>query len=164
MNIRSFAKQVSMWQLLRLTGLMLLKPLYIIPTLRATKRTMAICNSLYEKEHHSNRKANAFRHALWNVLICQNIFKMTKNEEKSMIWARKVTNLHEKLAPNAPLAMAMDLHNNEVGRMYLGSLKNSSEEEIITFLQENTQKAKKVLEIKAILDHKNDLVYLSEDK
>ena len=162
MAVWRFVKQLHLWQLLRVIGLVLQYPLYGIPTLRATKRTMIICNLWYQKEHHKNGKANAFRHALWNVLIGQNVFKLTKNEEKSMIWTQKITGLHEKLAPNEPLAEAMDLHNNKVGRRYFGDLKDASEEKIVTFLIQKASEAKKINQIKEVKDHDTDLVYLSE--
>ncbi len=162
MNIWSLAKQFNSKQLFRLSLLVLQRPLFINPTVKATRKTLSICNSLYANDHHKNGKSNAFRHALWNVLICQNIFKMTKNEEKSLIWAQKVTDLHEKLMPNAPLAEAMDLHNNKIGRLHFETLKSGSIEEIVTFLNGITENAKKISEIKEIENCKNDLVYLLE--
>ncbi len=123
---------------------------------------MIICDLHYGKAHHKNGKANAFRHALWNILICQTTFRITKNKEKSIAWTQKITDLHEKLAPNKPIETEMDLHNNEIGRKYFLNLAMSFEEEMISFLKENTQKAKKVTDIKEILDHKDKLVYLLE--
>ncbi|MEW7289352.1 DUF6973 domain-containing protein [Aquimarina sp. 2304DJ70-9] len=163
MRVWSVLRRLSLRELLQLTGVMLQNPLFIIPTLKATKQTIRICNVIYEHTHHKHGKANAFRHALWNVLICQKTYYFTKNVEKSIIWSQKVTDLHEKLAPNEPLEKAMDLHNNKMGRSCFTTLKSSSEEEIITFLKKGVQKAKKVTEIKDIWDHQNNLVYLSEE-
>ncbi len=163
MRIWGVVKGFSIKQLFLLAIVMLQRPLFIIPTIKATKQTILICNSLYPKEHHKNGKANAFRHALWNVLICIKTFKISKNEEKSIIWAQKVTDLHEKLAPNDPLETKMDLHNNKVGRFFFSSLKNSSEEKAIAFLREKTESAKNVIDFKSMVNHENDLVYLSED-
>ncbi|PKV49001.1 hypothetical protein ATE84_1017 [Aquimarina sp. MAR_2010_214] len=162
MSIRSLLKRLSFRQILRLTGIMLQNPLLVYPTLKATRRTMIICDLHYGKTHHNHGKANAFRHALWNILICYKTFRITKNEESSIRWTKKITDLHEKLAPNKPIETAMDLQNNEMGRKYFVSLKNISEDEIVTFLKKHVQKAKKVTELNALLDHKNDLVYLSE--
>ncbi|WP_024769648.1 DUF6973 domain-containing protein [Aquimarina macrocephali] len=162
MSIRSLLRRLSFRQILRLTGIMLQNPLLIYPTLKATRRTMIICDLHYGKAHHKNGKANAFRHALWNILICQTTFRITKNKEKSIAWTQKITDLHEKLAPNKPIETEMDLHNNEIGRKYFLNLAMSFEEEMISFLKENTQKAKKVTDIKEILDHKDKLVYLLE--
>lgn len=162
MSIGNLLKRLSFRQILKVAGVMLQNPLLIYPTLKATRRTMIICDLHYGKAHHKNGKANAFRHALWNILICQTTFRITKNKEKSVSWAQKITDLHEKLAPNKPLETAMDLHNNEIGRKHFLELTTSFEEEIITFLKNNTQKAKKVIDIKEILDHKDKLVYLLE--
>ncbi len=163
MRIWSVLRRLSLREVLQLTSVMLQNPLCIIPTLKATKQTLNICNTIYENTHHKHGKANAFRHALWNVLICQKTVYFTKNDEKSIIWAQKVTDLHEKLAPNESLEEAMDLHNNKIGRSCFITLKSSSEEEIITFLKKTTQNAKEITEIKDILDHQNNLVYLSEE-
>lgn len=154
---------LSILKILRLGRIIFRRPLLIYPTLRATKRTIEICDLLYQKVHHKNGKANAFRHGLWNLLICQNTFKIIKNKDKSILWAQKITDLHEKLAPNNSLETAMDLHNNKIGRAIFYTMVDNSERETITFLQETTKNAKKVVEINAMLDHKNDLVYLSED-
>ncbi|WP_159025473.1 hypothetical protein [Aquimarina sp. Aq78] len=162
MSIRSLLRRLSFRQILRLTGIMLQNPLLIYPTLKATRRTMIICDLHYGKAHHKNGKANAFRHALWNILICRTTFRITKNKEKSIAWTKKITDLHEKLAPNKPIETAMDLHNNEIGRKYFLDLTIGFEEEMISFLKENTQKAKKVTDIKEILDHKDKLIYLLE--
>lgn len=163
MNIWRHVRGLSFRQIFRLSWIALQNPLLIFPTLKATKKTMVICDRLYGKVHHKNGKANAFRHGLWNVLICNSTFRITKNKEKSKIWTQKITDLHEKLAPNEPLDTAMDLHNNEIGRQYFLKLNTRSEEEIISFLKVHTQKAKKIKDIKTILDHKNELIYLSED-
>ncbi len=163
MNVWSVLQRLSLREFFQLTGLMLRNPLFIVPTLKATKVTIEICKTMYRDTHHLHGQANAFRHALWNVLICRKTFKITKNVDKSIIWSKKVTNLHEELAPNKPLEKAMDLHNNKIGRMFFKTLKDSSEDEIIVFLQERAQNGKKIIQIEDILDHQSHLVYLSED-
>lgn len=162
MNIWGFVKQLNFWQLFRLARILIQTPLFIYPTLQATKKTLAICDALYKKEHHRNGKANAFRHALWNILICFAIFRRTNNKEKSVSWTKKITDLHEELAPNSPIEKAMDLHNNKIGRRYFIKLMNKSEEEIVAFLKQNTPKAKKITDIKEISNPKNNLVFLEE--
>ncbi|MBQ4822055.1 hypothetical protein [Aquimarina sp. MMG016] len=162
MRIWSVLKKLSLQELFLLAVLMLRKPLLIFPTLKATKLTMSVCDNLYGKAHHANGKENAFRHALWNLLICQKVFKITKNVEKSIAWAQKVTDLHEKLAPNPPLEEAMDLHNNVLGRNYFISIQYVSEEETIAFLIKKIEEAQSVSTIGEIDKHKNVLVYLLE--
>ncbi len=162
MKISSLIRKLNFWQLFKISGVVFLKPLYILPTFKATRKTMIICDSLYGKTHHQNGKANAFRHALWNVLICQNTFRISKNETKSILWAEKITTLHEKLAPNDSIPKAMDLHNNKVGRVYFKQLNSVTENEIIRFLKEKTNTAKLIKNIEEIKMSVNELVYLSK--
>ena len=83
--------------------------------------------SLFGSRHHKSNKANAFRHALWNVLICQKTLKKTNNREKSVIWTKKVTDLYEKVTQNEFLDQLMDLHNNEIGRTLFLDLFDKNE-------------------------------------
>ncbi|KAA1242849.1 hypothetical protein [Aquimarina sp. RZ0] len=154
-------KRFDFWQLIKVLRLLFQKPLLIIPTVSATKRTLIICDNLYRGTHHKDGKENAFRHALWNILICQQTVSITKNTEQSILWAEKITSLHEKLAPNEPLATAMDLHNNSAGREYFRILKDSSETAVINFLQEKTQNAKRIVEV--IDTDTTDLIYLLDE-
>ncbi|WP_109301842.1 hypothetical protein [Aquimarina sp. AU474] len=162
MDLWGVLKRLSIVELYRLAVLTLKYPIYIIPTIKATKRTLIICDTYYGTSHHKNGKENAFRHALWNVLICQKTFKITKKTRKSTNWAQKITDLHEKLAPNEPLENCMDLHNNEMGRKFFNDLLYSSEEEIVSFLIQETQKAKEIIEINDVVNLKNSLVYFLE--
>ncbi|OED36986.1 hypothetical protein AB832_05370 [Flavobacteriaceae bacterium (ex Bugula neritina AB1)] len=160
MKIRSIVKRFNFWQLIRLAFLMLQRPAFIFPTLYATSETMSICNELYGKAHHKNGVENAFRHALWNTLICKKVYDSSSNVTKSIRWAEKVTDLHEKLAPNRPLATAMDLHNNRIGRSYFKDVKNDSQEEIITFIREQLPYAKFVATIDEADQYDEELVYI----
>ncbi len=163
MNIIGIIRHLSKKELFVLSTLMLRHPFYIFPTLNATKQTLILCDQHYKKNHHKNGKGNAFRHALWNVLICRNVFKINKNVKKSISWAQKITDLHERLAPNEPLEKTMDLHNNEVGRFHFNAIKTMSLEEQLDFLKNITENAKRISEINEVKNHKNDLVFISEE-
>lgn len=162
MNLWKSIKRLSIKQLIRLTIVLLQRPLQIRPTILATKQTMKICDALYGKAHQKNGKANAFRHALWNVLICQQSLKTTKNVAISVNWAKKITDLHEKMAPNAKLETAMDLHNNEIGRILFKDVLGQNQSEIVIFIQKRAENARKLTQVKDIEDYKNELVYISE--
>lgn len=162
MTIGSLIKRLNVRQLFKLIGLGLQKPLYIIPTFIATKKTLVICDSLYGREHHFHGKANAFRHCLWNVLICKRVLKVSGDATKSQYWAKKITDLHEKLAPNEPLEQAMDLHNNQLGRFYFKKLKNATEDLTVAFLQEQMNNAKCIHKAEQIEVFKDSMVYISE--
>ena len=50
---------------------------------------------------------DAFRHTYWNARLTQRF---------GQDWTRRFTTAHERLPSSDPVAVAMDLHNNEVGR------------------------------------------------
>ncbi len=148
-------------QLPGLFWLALSHPLFVIPTLRATRKTMQIVQREFGNVHKGNTKANAFRHALWNVLIAKACLQWKNNLEKVMRWTETITTKHEKLAPNQPLPRAMDLHNNQVGLAHSIDLVALEEKEIIDFLKKMTEKARKIEHLAEIEKEDKDLVYLT---
>lgn len=151
-------------ELLAVSKVFISKPRYILPTYRATIETIRICDDLYKKEHHKNGKENAFRHALWNYLICQKCFKISRSVEAARVWSDHFTGLHEKLSPNKKLAKAMDLHNNRFGQaLFKGN--DVPTEEIILLFQEKMKvaiKVSKVEEVEEIEKTKDKLVYIED--
>lgn len=152
-------RKLSIDKLSRLGFLLLKNPFQILPTWNATQQTLKICDKYFGKRHHKRGKANAFRHALWNVKICQKSLKWTKNEQKSVNWAKKVTDLFEKVAKNDPLDTAMDLHNNAIGRKLFFEQKEADFVQILLKMIENGQK---VTKIEQIGHFENQLIYISE--
>lgn len=148
-------------QLLGLFWLGLSHPFFVIPTLRATQKTMQIAQREYGNAHNGNTKANAFRHALWNVLITKACFKRKNKFEKVLRWTETVTTKHEKLAPNQPLHRAMDLHNNQLGLAHCKDLVALDENEIIDFLKKMAEKAQKIEHLAEIENADKNLVYLT---
>jgi len=152
-----------MKEIFSLVVLLVQYPLYIFPTLRATKQTLKICNIEYSDTHHLHGKGNAFRHALWNVLIALYTSRIHKNEEKSVKWAERITDLHEELAPNEPMEKAMDLHNNALGRAIFGKLKEDTLNYIVNEVKKRAEGAVIIRVVSDIMQYKNDLVYLAEE-
>jgi hypothetical protein len=147
----------QLWQL----SLLFLKNLFLVfPTLKATKKTFAICNDLFGQEHQKSNRANAFRHIIWNILICKNSMQILKNKQKSVFWAQKLTDLYEKVTQNEVLDEDMDLHNNAVGRMYFLNLIDKSEAEIIDYVMTKMKNAQKVTAIQEMSRFKTSLVYI----
>lgn len=159
MNIWSRIRRLSIPQLFKLSLLLLRHPLLILPTLKATRATLKVSDSLYGKAHHKNGKANAFRHALWNMMICYKTLNSTKDINKSVGWAEKITDLHEKLSPNKPLEATMDLHNNAFGRKHFSLDLYKTMEEMVIFLTKELQNAQKVTKMEEIKEVKM-LVYI----
>nr|WP_228236777.1 hypothetical protein [Muricauda sp. M10] len=123
---------------------------------------MKISTAHYGKLHYKNGPANAFRHALWNCMIAQRCFRWNKNEIKVLDWAKKITDWHEEAFPNKPLAKAMDLHNNAVGRSIFEQNIGKSEQEIIAILKEMTSQSISIEENTDTSQLKNQLVHIIE--
>ena len=163
MNWIAVIRRLSIKEIFSLVFLSLQYPLYIFPTLKATKQTLTICNQEYKDTHHLHGKGNAFRHALWNILIALYTFQIHKNEKKSVQWAERITDLHEELAPNRSLEKAMDLHNNAVGRAVFEKLKNNTINEIVAEVKKRAERGGVICIVSDIEQYKKDLVYLAEE-
>ncbi len=148
--------------IIRFGWLFLTHPFLIWPTWKATKRTFSICNDLYGSSHHKSNKANAFRHALWNVLICNRSLKRTQNAQKSVIFTEKVTDLYEKATKNDLFDQEMDFHNNRIGRIQFLVILNENEQKMVDFIRNLAENAKKVTQIDEIERYPEELVYISE--
>lgn len=148
-------------ELVILVKVFLKHPVYLIPTYRATNKTIKTCNQLYGKLHHENNRTNAFRHALWNYLICKYCYPITKSPEKAANWSKKITDLHERLSPNEGLAKAMDLHNNRIGRQLFRS-NFEEKEKIVPVLQKMMTQAIKVTSLREVEEENYKLVFIEE--
>ncbi|SHI85733.1 hypothetical protein SAMN04488096_105121 [Mesonia phycicola] len=158
MAIWAKIKQLELSQLFVLAKTFLFKPRLILPTYKATKNTVKICNNLFGKAHHKDNKTNAFRHALWNFKIAEASLPQVKQRDKAIAWAEEITNLHERLSPNPTLPQTMDLHNNKIGRQLF--LQEISSEEIIKKLQVMMKSAKLVQQAQEISAYQNNLVFI----
>ncbi len=131
-------KLAQLWTLFRLCFFNMGK---VLPTWRATHKSVAHANRLYGTQHHRNTPANAFRHAFWNYLIARKCLKRSEQTSQVLEWTKRVTDLHEDLFPNSDLARSMDLHNNRVGRMIFVEYAQWQEEAVQELLQEKTRKS-----------------------
>lgn len=145
-------------QFLKLSAVLITRPLFVLPTLKATSQTVKICNRLFGADHNKNNRENAFRHALWNYLICKKCMKFSNNKEKVIGWSKKITDLHEKLFPNFELAEAMDLHNNEIGRRLFKDRNKTVN--FIWLLQEMMNTSVKIKNLQELQEANVNLVYL----
>ena len=159
MTIATWIKGAGIRQLLILSKFFFFHPLLIVPTFRATRKTVAVCNRNFGKKHHRNNAANAFRHALWNILICQECYGVSGSVEKVMRRAEEITNLHEMIAPNSEAARKMDLHNNHIGRK-LYKKYASTEMDFLPVLKKMMEDAVKVNTMDDIERAHNTLVYI----
>lgn len=163
MAIWARVKTLDLRQFLALSIAFALKPRYIIPTYKATKETVEICNSLFGTKHHEDNRTNAFRHALWNFKICERCYRRSGSEEKAVNWSRKITDLHENLFPNEDLPQIMDLHNNRIGReIFQDYLIRKFDP--VNILKEKMKEAVKVNTKEEVENSPNKLVFLEKLK
>ena len=138
MNLWKVVKRTSFKHLFSVVLLSIKNPLFVWPTIRATRKTVALSYKLYNDAHHVNGPENAFRHALWNYLIARQCSKWTKNREALLTWTMHITDWHEQAFQNADLAKKMDLHNNAIGRKLYEEHPNMNIEELMKTLQKMT--------------------------
>ncbi len=100
MNITALLKSMDFRQLWSLFWLSVRHLRFLLPTIRGTRRTIAVCDELYGKAHHKNGPENAFRHALWNALIVQQSLSRGLPLQRSLAWAKTITDWHEDFSPN----------------------------------------------------------------
>ncbi len=150
----------SIWRLMKLC---FRYPIFVWPTISATKRCMQISTQQYGKQHYKNGPANAFRHALWNFLIAQRCHNWRKNEQTVLIWTEKITDWHENAFPNTALAKMMDLHNNQVGRSIFQELRPQTESQAVEMLKKMTVISAKIDLISEFESFKNKLVHITEE-
>lgn len=160
MKIWRRIRSLNLYQLSKFSILFARHPSLIIPTLRATKETFIVCNKRYKEGHGKSNKGNAFRHALWNTLICVNSLKNTGNIEKSAVWAQKTTDLYEKVTQNSKIDEQMDLHNNAMGRRLFIDFSNNDKAKIIDIVFEKSTEAIKIKSVEDLDNVKSKMVYI----
>lgn len=155
-------KRLNFSQLFQLTGITLGSPRRMFKTALATRQCMRLCDREFGQTHHLHNRANAIRHALWNILILKRLYSSRSNMVSLLKWTEKITCWHEDFSVNLPLERAMDLHNNAVGRYWFPDLKTLGEKEIMTQLKQRAQVARQITDVNDTKTCFGCLVYLSE--
>lgn len=135
-------------------------PLNLIPTLLATYETVKISDELYGELHHKNNVTNAFRHALWNILIAKKCSIWRRNTRKAIRFAQKITDWHEEFSPNEPLEREMDSHNNHIGRKIFIQNDERGIQQFVDVLIEKVSEAKLIYSIDELKNFNNNLVFI----
>lgn len=136
-------------------------PLFTIPTVWSTIESIQLSEMNFGDDPDGNGPANAYRHAVWNVLTALYCSKIS-SVEKSLKWTEKITNLHEELFPNETYDRMMDLHNNKVGRnLFQKAVKSGkkSKQELLELLIKKSESAVGLRSETEFQDYRDRLVY-----
>ncbi|MEO0573278.1 MAG: hypothetical protein AAF039_16340 [Bacteroidota bacterium] len=159
-KVISRIQPIQFWQLLKLAVPHIT---FLWPTYRATKTCMELSTEHFGKKHYQNGQANAFRHALWNVLITKYCAKSTKAITRALHWTKKITDWHEKTFFSKELPMKMDYHNNEAGRNLFEEHPQWPQATFVQQLLTLTANALKINSETDLHQLKNYLVYITDD-
>ena len=162
MSFWKIIKSLNFKQLWVLFLWFLQHPLFMFATAKATYFTIRIAQKEFPDIHDQHNKANAFRHALWNLLIAKESAKFSSDLEEVLSWTKKITDWHEEFSPNKEMARLMDLHNNQFGRNKFLDLKEKSTETIVISLKNEFTNAVQVKHPSEFKNLENQLVYLEK--
>lgn len=154
-------RNLNFEQLITLFKLFLKHPLFLWPSIKATADTLRICNDKFGSRQEGHTPENAFRHALWNYLLCLEGEKVSGHVEEAMNWAKTLTELHEKFAPNKELPRKMDLHNNNIGRE-LFRKERKEVASILPVLEGMMKNAMQIADSSELKDFKDLMVYIEK--
>lgn len=158
-------RTLSFRKIAKLTSVALKNPLFSLFSFWATLRSFMLAKKYFPDTNSANGIGNAFRHALWCCLIMMYCCKIS-SPRKSLVFCKKITDLHEELFPNEPLEQKMDLHNNQVGmHLFMEMLEGIHRQFFETAffvdkLFEKTKTAKILTEIDE--EFGNELIYLAD--
>jgi hypothetical protein len=163
MSFWKLIKGIRFKQLISLFGFSLKHPLLMFATIKATSHTMKIVQEKFPDIHGKDNKANAFRHAFWNYMIAVKCSRKEKHINAIISWTKEITDWHEDFSPNEPLARAMDLHNNHIGRELFQNHPSKTEREVINVLESRLIDAIQVNSCEEIEKHSINLVFINQD-
>ena len=152
------------------------------PMKKAKEKAEELTSLNYPNISAYQNKADAFRHAIWNVLICKYIGE-SKNEISDCIKrADDLTTKHETGASKPDkmtndeweLDKQMDLHNNAQGRKYFESVawivkegwfkvkrvRAPSEDDLVTGIKNKLNSAKKINKASDTSIYPSNIVYI----
>jgi hypothetical protein len=84
-----------------------LGPLHLIRLVVISREAARECTRRFGSHGFFDGLPDAFRHVYWNARLTQRF---------GPEWTRRFTTAHERLPSADPVPVAMDLHNNELGR------------------------------------------------
>lgn len=153
-------KGLNFRQLKSLTILFFKHPFFMFSTMKATFSVMRIAQKEFPNIHGLLNKANAFRHALWNVFIVIECSRFSKDIDAILEWTEEFTDWHEEFAPNEELAKIMDLHNNFIGRELYKKSESQDKKQWIELMKNQLLKAIQIESVNDVKKYPSQLVYI----
>lgn len=160
MSLKDIIKTIKVGQVKQLAVWFFRHPFFLMSAILATLQTLKIAQEEFPNIHGKHNKANAFRHALWNILIAKKCRTFGNNLTKVMNWTQTFTNWHEDFVVNEDLPRLMDLHNNAIGRKLFLAWKDENVNTITKLLKFELQNAKLITAKKEFDSVNNSLVFL----
>ena len=160
MQVWDVIKGVRFRQLKCLLLFLFKHPFFLIYTVKATFDVLRISQKEFPNTHGFNNKANAFRHALWNIFIAKQCTLFSRKNHKIISWTKEFTDWHEDFSPNEELARVMDLHNNCIGRELFLKTPKSTQNQWVILLKKELEYAVQIVSVEDVVNYPRQLVYL----
>lgn len=124
---------------------MLTRPHLMPGAVLATLRASTGADERFDESHYGNGIANGYKHAAWNALIAHYSRWGVRSVEDALLWAERITDLHEECFPNPADERQVDLDNNRTGRELYASLREKSGKrlrthDVLEYIYENKEK------------------------
>jgi len=135
-------------------------PIFMVSTIIATFNVVRISQKEFPDTHGFHNKANAFRHALWNIFIAKQCSLFSRKSHEVILWTKEFTDWHEDFSPNEELSRIMDLHNNYIGRELFLKTPKSTHKQWVTLMKEQLHKPVQIVSVEDVVNYPSQLVYL----
>lgn len=161
MSVFKVIKSIQAKQVFGLFRLFIQHPIFTLVSVKATLDTYSIAQKEFPDIHGGLNKANAFRHALWCVLLSKYCARYTREKKKAIAWAKQFTDWHEDLFVNEDLARYMDLHNNQFGLNFFSNHETLSKADFVSSLKSELELSIKIKEVPDVMET-SKMVYLED--
>ena len=160
MLLWNIIKRVRFRQLKSVLVFLFKHPIFMVSTIIATFDVVRVSQKEFPNTHGFHNKANAFRHALWNIFIAKQCYLFSRKSHEVILWTKEFTDWHEDFSPNEALPRIMDLHNNCIGRELFLKTPKSTQNQWVILLKEQLEYAVQIVSVEDVENYPRQLVYL----
>jgi len=160
MLLWNIIKRVRFRQLKSVLVFLFKHPIFMVSTIIATFDVVRVSQKEFPNTHGFHNKANAFRHALWNIFIAKQCALFSRKSHEVISLTKEFTDWHEDFLPNEELPRIMDLHNNYIGREFFLKTPKSTHKQWVILMKEQLHKAVQIVSVEDVVNYPSQLVYL----